>query len=272
MDCKQHTAPRLTPAMLLLAAAALVSAAIPGPVAAAKSPVRSATSSAKPDWTGVWVLANTFMDKTPANFSGTDGGTGEANEQHFAEPKLKGDYLAKFQALKTEEASGKRSNDTGAQCIPQGMPRFWHGPYAFEITQTFGRINIFQEWNEQTRRIYLNRRKHNPDADDTFNGDSIAHWHGRELVIDTAQIRPDSGMGAGAMHSDQIHISERIKQVAPDLIQVRMTVTDPKALAEPWVSDYALRRKPKMEIQEYVCAENNRDVVDDHGVAQVIVK
>jgi hypothetical protein len=232
----------------------------------------AAAPAARPDWNGLWVLANTFMDKASANFTGVEGGTEVENQQTFSEPKLKGDYLVKFQALQKEEAAGRRTNDAGAECLPQGMPRFWHGPYAFEILQTPMQINVYQEWNEQTRRIYLDGRGHNPDADDTFNGHSVGHWEGRELVVDTAQIRADSGMGAGAMHSDQIHITERIRQLAPDLIRVRMTVTDPQALAEPWVSEYTLRRKPKMEIQEYVCAENNRNTVDEHGVTQTIIK
>jgi hypothetical protein len=271
MASRQRFRIHIRPTSLALLAVGIMAAAMQADLALAKTAERAAaTVAGKPNWNGVWVLANTFMDKAPANFTGTDGGTAVKNEQQFSQPKLVGDYLAKFQALEAQEAAGKRLNDTGAECLPQGMPRFWHGPYAFEISQTPVQVNIFQEWNEQTRRVYLDGRGHNPDADDTFNGHSIGHWEGRELVIDTAQIRADSGMGAGAMHSDQIHITERIRQLGPDLIKVRMTVTDPKALAEPWVSDYTLKRKPKMEIQEYVCAENNRNVVDDHGVAQIV--
>ena len=208
------------------------------------------------------------MDKQDGKFLATPGRAGEDDDPHISEPKLTGEYLVRHEALLKAEAAGKRTGDSGAECLPQGMPRFWHGPYAFEIIRTPLQINIYQEWNEQTRRIYLDGRKRNPDADPTFNGHSIGHWEGRELVVDTAQVRQDSGLGAGATHSDQMHISERIKQLGPDLLQVTMTVTDPLALAEPWVTQYRLRRKRGMEIEEYVCAENNRNITDAEGVTR----
>lgn len=233
---------------------------------AAAKPAEGSRASA--DWNGIWVLADTFMDKQDGTSVATPGRVGEDDDPPISEPKLKGQYLLAHQARLQAEAAGKPIDDTGAACIPQGMPRFWHGPYAFEIVQTPRQINVYQEWNEQTRRIYLDGRQHKPDADPTFNGHSIGHWQGRELLIDTAQIRTDSGLGAGAQHSDQIHISERIKQIAPDLLLVQMTVTDPEALAEPWTSEYRLRRKPGMEIEEYVCAENNRNQPDENGATR----
>jgi hypothetical protein len=246
---------------LLLGLAVLTAASL----AAADSPK---AARARPDLNGIWVLADTFMDTQDGTSVATPGRAGEDHDPPISEPTLKGSYLLAHQARMQAEAAGKAIDDTGAACIPQGMPRFWHGPYAFEIIQTPRQVNIYQEWNEQTRRIYLDGRQHNPDGDPTFNGHSIGHWQGRELLIDTAQIRPDSGLGAGAAHSDQIHITERIKQIAPDLLLVQMTVTDPQALATPWISEYRLRRKPGMEIEEYVCSENNRNKPDENGTTR----
>jgi hypothetical protein len=236
--------------------------------AARTAPTTSDAVATGSAWNGVWVLADSFMDKQDGTFLATPGRVGEDKDPPVSEPKLKGEYLIQHEALLKAEAAGTRTGDSGAECLPQGMPRFWHGPYAFEIMRSPQQINIYQEWNEQTRRIYLDGRKDNPDADPSFNGHSIGHWEGRELVIDTDQVRKDSGLGAGATHSDQMHISERIKQIGPDLLQVTMTVTDPMALAEPWVSRYRLRRKLGMEIEEYVCAENNRNTTDANGVTQ----
>lgn len=234
----------------------------------AHSAAKADPATARGDWDGVWVLADTFMDKQDGTFLATPGRAGEDKDPPVSEPKLRGDYLKQHEALLQAEAAGKRTGDSGAECLPQGMPRFWHGPYAFEILRTPLQINIYQEWNEQTRRIFLDGRRHNPDADPSYNGHSIGHWEGRELVVDTALVRVDSGLGAGATHSDQLHIVEHIKQIGADLLEVTMTVTDPLALAEPWISVYRLRRKPGMEIQEYVCTENNRNVTDVNGVTQ----
>jgi hypothetical protein len=257
----RHARAKSVLSALLLGLGALTAASL----AAADSPK---ALRAPPDWNGIWVLADTFMDKQDGTSVATPGRVGEDHDPPISEPTLKGQYLLAHQARMQAEAAGKPIDDTGAACIPQGMPRFWHGPYAFEIIQTPRQVNIYQEWNEQTRRIYLDGRQHNPDADPTYNGHSIGHWQGRELLIDTAAIRTDSGLGAGAAHSDQIHITERIKQIAPDLLLVQMTVTDPQALAEPWISEYRLRRKPGMEIEEYVCAENNRNKPDENGTTR----
>jgi hypothetical protein len=244
----------------------LAGIAFAGGVSATTKAPKEPTTPA--NWNGIWVIADSFMDKQDGTFLATPGRAGEDDEPAMSDPTLKDEYLTKHQALLKAEEAGTRIDDTGAACIPQGMPRFWHGPYAFEITQTPLQINIYQEWNEQTRRIYLDGRKHNPDADPTFNGHSVGHWQGRELLIDTGLIREDSGLGAGATHSDQIHITEKIKQVGANLLLVQMIVTDPKALAEPWVSEYRLRRKSGMEIEEYVCTENNRNITNTNAVPQ----
>ena len=78
--------------------------------------------------------------------------------------------------------------------------------------------------------------------------------------------------GAGSVHSDVMHITERLTLVEPDLLEVQMRVEDPKVLEEPWVTTRTLRRKPGMEIQPYICAENNRNAPDEHGVTQAIIK
>ncbi len=62
-----------------------------------------------------------------------------------------------------------------------------------------------------------------------------------------------------------MQISERLRLVEPDLLEIQMSVQDPEALEEPWVTTRKLRRKPGMEIRDYVCAENNRNRSDANG-------
>jgi hypothetical protein len=58
-----------------------------------------------------------------------------------------------------------------------------------------------------------------------------------------------------------MHISERFWMAAPDTLKDEITVDDPKAFVKPWVVVKTFHRQPSWEIQEYVCAENNRNPV-----------
>jgi hypothetical protein len=82
-------------------------------------------------------------------------------------------------------------------------------------------------------------------------------------------IRGDTTFDSGPLeHSDQIHVAERMRLVGPDTLEDQITVTDPKALAKPWVVNRRYKRAAKgFEIREYVCNENNRPVFQSPGAA-----
>jgi hypothetical protein len=235
-----------------------------------------------PDLNGIWVFADSFMDRQDGVFLAAPG-RAEASEREnklfsMGSPKFKGEYAkraAELQAAeKAAEAKGKVLGEAAADCIPPGMPGFWMGPYAFEIVQNAKQINFFQESWEQTRRIYLDGRKHPSldDVDPLYQGHSVGHWEGDTLVVDTVNISSAATLLGGVPHSDKLSVSERFHLVPPDILDIRVTILDPDALAEPWVIIRKLRRKPGMEIHDYVCAENNRNHSDASGATQTILK
>lgn len=229
-----------------------------------------------PDWNGVWVIADSFMDKQDGTEVAAPGRFDPAEQASLAAdiPAYKGKYLEDYRASEKAIAAGKPSDDRGALCLPQGMPAFWEGPYAFEILETPAQINISQEWNEQTRRIYLGERSQPADLEPTYNGHSIGHWEGSVLIVDTVGIRADTHItgDAGGHHSDAIHITERFRGAGPGRLKVTMTVEDPKAFSKPWVEVIDLHRKHGMEMMEYVCEENNRNPVSPSGVTGTILE
>ena len=66
-------------------------------------------------------------------------------------------------------------------------------------------------------------------------------------------------------HSANMKITERIKQVAPDILWNEITVEDPEYLEKPWTWTNAYLRMPDYRIDEYIC-ENNKEFIDEHGV------
>jgi hypothetical protein len=146
------------------------------------------------------------------------------------------------------------------------MPTIMTYPYPFEVLSTPGRITFLFEAESQVRRVFLNRSQHlDPDdLDPSYNGDSIGHWEGKTLVIDTIGFntrRPVRGLP----HSEQMRIVERITPVDANTIQNEITITDPEAFTRPVVINVQYSRRPDWRIREYSCAENNRDAPDASG-------
>jgi hypothetical protein len=179
-------------------------------------------------------------------------------------PPYKPDWDAKYKAALAARDRGEVVLDPTSSCLPPGMPRVMVATYPLEILQTPGQVTIIAEWSSQVRRIFTDGRKHpDPDRlDPTFNGHSIGHWEGQTLVVDTVGVRGDTSFDASPLtHSDQIHITERIRLVNKDLLEDVITVADPGAFTQPWVVTrrYA-RGGPGLQIMEYVCEENNREI------------
>ena len=180
-------------------------------------------------------------------------------------PPFNAAYAAKFKAASAARARGEIVADPTSRCLPQGMPRFMVASYPLEILQTAGQVTIIAEWSSQVRRIFTDGRKLPPadEVDITFNGYSVGRWEGQTLVVETIGIRGDTSFDATPLeHSDQLTVSERIRLTDPKTIEDVITVTDPGAFTQPWVvTRHYKRGGPNLQIMEYVCEENNRDII-----------
>ena len=58
-------------------------------------------------------------------------------------------------------------------------------------------------------------------------------------------------------------VQERLWLAGPDTLKDEITVLDPKAFTRPYVVTKTYQRQPDWEIQEYVCADNNRNPVEN---------
>jgi len=77
------------------------------------------------------------------------------------------------------------------------------------IVQTEDHIMILNEMVHDARIIRLNA-EHLPDEIRKWNGDSIGHWEGRTLVVDTTNFNNRSGLG---LASRQLHVVEKFKKM-----------------------------------------------------------
>ena len=144
--------------------------------------------------------------------------------------------------------------------------------YPLEIIQTPKQITMIQEAFSEVRRVYLDKPQMPiDDVPPTYHGRSVGRWQGDTLVIDTVGIK-ESVQYQRIPHSDQMRITERMRLVTPDILHDQITIQDPVTLEKPYTYTLACRRMPDYEMVEFVCAENNREYVDDQGIVRMRVR
>jgi hypothetical protein len=197
--------------------------------------------AAVPDWSGVWRNASGYiLDPSGAVPRGADG----TRRGDRGTPPFTPEFEAKYKNV-LAQAKKAKIMDPAVYCMPAGMPRLLTQPFAVEFIVTPERTSMIWQLDAQVRRIYTDGRGH-PPADEllqTWTGDSIGHWEGDTLVVDTIGFRePSTIEGApdqtidrtGAQLSSDMHIVERIRMVDADTLQDDVTITDKRALTKPW--------------------------------------
>jgi hypothetical protein len=209
-----------------------------------------------PDWGGVWTL-----QRAPA---------GTAVERPVLKDRYLKDYEAWQQAVRENDGVVPRK---GSNCLPPGMPGMMGiAQYPLEFLFTPGRVTILHEAWMQWRNIWTDGRGHPDDLEPGFFGHSIGRWEGDTLVVDTIGIKDSVDLGMGMQHSGRLHIVERMQIAAddPDTLVIEMVVDDSEALARPWNRRFAYTRERDGELYEFVCAENDRNPVDENGFTRQI--
>jgi len=131
-----------------------------------------------------------------------------------------------------------------------------------EIVQSPGYVAIRYEMVHDVRIVPTDGRAHLSSDIRSYMGDAVGHWEGNTLVVETTNLLGDTlSIGAngdmGAPYSDQMKITERFTRVAPNVIDYRMTVNDPKTYTAPWTVAFPITHEPGYQLFEYACHEGN---------------
>jgi hypothetical protein len=140
-------------------------------------------------------------------------------------------------------------------CLPQSVIYAEQGPFPFEIEQAPGLIVFRYEYFDQVRLIHTDGRPHLPaDAPHTKMGDSIGHWEGDTLVIDTDHIAASTITNNGLDHSDHIHMIERYR-LGPDgkRLEASQWFSDPETIENNGARFIAWNKDPAKHIYPYEC-------------------
>jgi hypothetical protein len=168
-------------------------------------------------------------------------------------PKFKPVAQALFDAGKKATAEGRPFHDDIGKCFPAGLPMIMTRVWPIAIYMVSGFENAL-------RLVYIDGRAHtDPDVVvRTYNGDSVGHWDGDALVVDTTSMIPERHwIDTGVPVSDDFHIIERIRLTeGGKKLEIKYTLIDPQNWEGEWTSTKHWNRVDDTDITEVECLPN----------------
>jgi hypothetical protein len=262
-----------------------------------------------PDFSGIWGHPYWPSFEPPAsgpgpvkNRSRLRGGpqAGVANPR-----ELVGDYTSPIlmpwaaNVLKKRgegEMSGQLSPTPYNQCWPQGVPFIFFN-FGMQMLQQADKVTFLYFSDQQYRQVRMNE-EHPAHVTPSWHGDSVGHYEGDTLVVDTVGIKADRPFAMvdmyGTPHTAALHVVERYRLVdyevakealdrnakenfwfAPGVqpferdpnfrgnhLQLEFTVEDQSTFTQPWSATVTYAR-PRVAFPgawvEFICAENPRE-------------
>jgi hypothetical protein len=237
---------------------ALLLACIAAAPAVPAAESRAETFARLPNWTGQWQIVGVTPDAT--------GGIAESMDdvlkamRVWGPPPYKPDAKAIFDAIAAQiHQASVAAVKTG---VVEGLRRptctfgfpavMIHSPLMFEFLTTPEETALIFSGREM-RHIYTDGRAHTAPQDlwPTFWGDSIGHWEGQTLVVDTIAVNnPPDGVYppaiaafGGVTNSDfaivalltaRTRFVERIRMLDKDHLEDQMTIIDAGIFTKPW--------------------------------------
>ncbi|THD61244.1 hypothetical protein [Phenylobacterium sp.] len=136
---------------------------------------------------------------------------------------------------------------------PVMLPSFYNSNY--QIVQGRDAVAILVEMIHDVRIVRLNAR-HGPTR--SWYGDSIGHYEGDTLVVETTNYNPNEALFGG---SANMVVTERFTRVGPTRLRYEFKVEDPSVWASPWGGEYEFS-PAKGPVYEYACHEGNYALPD----------
>jgi hypothetical protein len=134
---------------------------------------------------------------------------------------------------------------------PPALPDYFYNDL-HQIVQTPDQIMILTEMVHDARIVRMNAQ-HLPKTIRRWMGDSVGHWEGDTLVIDTTNFT-DKTRFRGS--TENLHVIERLTRVDDKTLLYRFTIEDPDTWDRPWTGEYTWPATTK-PIYEYACHEGN---------------
>jgi hypothetical protein len=203
------------------------------------------TTDGKPDISGLWEPADVMVGDISKHLQ-----PGSVPFQPWAE------------ALYKHRRETESKEDPTGWCVPGGVPRSDAVPYPFKIVNTAGMVVILYEAVQSYRQIFTDGRELPKDPNPAWMGYSIGHWEPDAFVVESAGFNDNVWLdNYGHPATENLRVTERFKRKDFGHMNIEITIDDPKTYTKPWTVILPLRLLPDTELLEYICVENNKDLV-----------
>ena len=166
-----------------------------------------------------------------------------------------------FNSVKDRPLSERCLIGFGSTSGPPMLPVLYNNNY--QIVQTPDHILILVEMVHDVRIIRINGT-HAPSNVRQWLGDSIGHWEGDTLVVDTTNFTDQTKFEGS---SANLHVTERFRRIDANTILYRATIDDPSTFTKIWTVEYPFVATPG-PVYEYACHEGNYAMTDIMGGAR----
>ena len=146
---------------------------------------------------------------------------------------------------------------------PPMLPYSYNSNY--QIVETRDAFVVHVEMIHDARIIRMDGRRHLPSGIRRWMGDSIGHWSGDTLVVDTTNFNDGGGFygdaGGNFGWDRNLHLIERFSLLDADTLLYRFEIDNPTAFTQPWTGELTMARSAG-RIFEYACHEANYSLVN----------
>jgi hypothetical protein len=144
----------------------------------------------------------------------------------------------------------------GSTSGPPSLPNYMYNNL-HQIVQTKDYVMILTEMVHDVRMVRINSQ-HLPSNMRRWNGDSVGHWEGDTLVVDTTNFTEKTRFRGS---TENLHVVERLTRTGPRTLLYRFTVEDPATWARPWTGEMTWPQTSE-RLYEYACHEANYALAD----------
>lgn len=226
---------------------------------ACSPPVQQAPDATLPDWSGIWVAADTEIDIS--GYPTADSAAGMALDLlNTASAPWTEEHrrwiAAELPKIMAADAT-RRAEGWGYPLMMEGVP-----PMQFLITPD---ETVILNFYRDLRHIHTDGRPL-PAAEDLWPtpwGTSIGHWEGDTLVMQTVAVRMGSvlPLPLPPLTADA-RFEERLRRTGPDSMELTMRIEDPAVLTAPWELKFAYRRAEGIDRLIHDVTQNERSRVE----------
>lgn len=177
-------------------------------------------------------------------------------------PEFIGQAKLDFEEGQRARAERRPYRDAIGQCFPAGIPMIMTRVWPIAMVQLPTVVYMVSNFNNGFRQIFLDGREpSNPDEIIyTYNGESLGHWEGNEMVVNTRYIETyNHYIDTGIPISEEFRVQERITLPEPEILQIEYIMTDPNNWVGEWRNTKQWLRVDYTDIGEVECLPDLND-------------